>query len=129
MKAIFATAAIALAGPALAADPAGMLAGYEAQARKADAAFSASATRGATLFASTHGREWSCASCHGNPPTATGRHVKTGKSIAALAPRSNPERFTNVARTEKWFRRNCNDVLARACTAAEKADVLAYLLK
>jgi hypothetical protein len=30
---------------------------------------------------------------------------------------------------EKWFKRNCNDVLARACTPAEKADVLAYLLK
>ncbi|MGE3163031.1 MAG: DUF1924 domain-containing protein, partial [Burkholderiales bacterium] len=45
------------------------------------------------------------------------------------SPAANPERFTAEAKTEKWFRRNCNDVLGRACTAAEKADVLAYLLK
>ena len=31
-------------------------------------------------------------------------------------------------RVEKWFRRNCNDVVGRECTAAEKADVLAWLL-
>jgi hypothetical protein len=30
---------------------------------------------------------------------------------------------------EKWFRRNCNDVLGRTCTPSEKADVMAYLLK
>jgi len=29
---------------------------------------------------------------------------------------------------EKWFRRNCNDVLNRACTASEQGDVLAYLM-
>ncbi|HET6803481.1 MAG TPA: DUF1924 domain-containing protein, partial [Casimicrobiaceae bacterium] len=27
------------------------------------------------------------------------------------------------------FRRNCNDVLSRACTPQEKGDVLAYLLE
>lgn len=48
--------------------------------------------------------------------------------IAALAPRFNPERFTDNAKTEKWFRRNCNDVVGRECSAAEKADVLAWLL-
>ena len=30
---------------------------------------------------------------------------------------------------DKWFRRNCNDVLSRECTAVEKADVLAWLLQ
>ena len=35
--------------------------------------------------------------------------------------------LTDVARVDKWFRRNCNDVLSRECSAAEKADVLAYL--
>jgi len=32
------------------------------------------------------------------------------------------------AKVEKWFRRNCNDVMGRECTAGEKADVLAWLL-
>ena len=40
----------------------------------------------------------------------------------------NAERFTDAAKSEKWFRRNCNDVVGRECTAAEKADVLAWLL-
>ena len=34
---------------------------------------------------------------------------------------------TDEAKVDKWFRRNCNDVLSRECTAVEKADVLAYL--
>jgi hypothetical protein len=41
---------------------------------------------------------------------------------------SNPERFTDQTKAEKWFKRNCNDVLARECTAQEKADVLSWLL-
>lgn len=86
------------------------------------------AERGRALFTSTHGGEWSCASCHGNPPTATGRHASTGKAIEPLAPAFNQRAFTDGARVDKWFRRNCNDVLKRECSAAEKADVLAYLL-
>ena len=33
-----------------------------------------------------------------------------------------------TAKVEKWFARNCNDVLGRACTPVEKGDVLAWLL-
>ena len=51
------------------------------------------------------------------------------QTIAPLAPAFNPERFTETAKVDKWFRRNCNDVLKRECTAAEKADVVAWLLK
>jgi len=29
---------------------------------------------------------------------------------------------------EKWFKRNCKDVLARECTAQEKADFVAFLI-
>jgi len=87
-----------------------------------------SPTRGQQLFTQPHGREWRCASCHGVVPTATGRHASTGKPIAPLAPAFNAERFTDAARAEKWFRRNCNDVVGRECTAAEKADLLAWLL-
>lgn len=129
MKRILVAAAVALAGPVLAADPAGLLDGYQAEARKADPAFSASVQRGRQFFNAAHGGEWSCASCHGNPPTAAGRHAKTGKTIAPLAPAANPQRFVDAARSEKWFGRNCNDVLGRACTSAEKADVLAFLVK
>jgi hypothetical protein len=84
--------------------------------------------QGQQFFNATHGREWSCASCHNALPTGNAKHASTGKPIEALAPAFNPERFTDPAKSEKWFRRNCNDVLARACTAAEKADVLAWLI-
>lgn len=83
--------------------------------------------QGQRLFTSDHGREWRCASCHGAVPTRPGQHAVTGKTIAALAPAANPERFTDAARSEKWFRRNCNDVLGRECTPAEKADVIGWL--
>ena len=117
-------AATALLSPtAGAAAPSELLAGYSAQA-----AAPALAGRGQQLFTTTHGREWNCASCHGAVPTAAGKHASTGKPIAALAPAFNPERFTDAAKTEKWFRRNCNDVMGRACTAGEKADVMAWLL-
>lgn len=120
---------MAASGTAMAADPAGFLAGFQAEARKADAAFAASPQRGERFFTARHGGEWSCASCHGSPPTAQGKHAKTAKVIAPLAPAANAERFTDAAKVDKWFRRNCNDVLGRACTPAEKADVLAYLLR
>ncbi|MEP7329918.1 MAG: DUF1924 domain-containing protein, partial [Betaproteobacteria bacterium] len=79
------------------------------------------------MFQTAHGGEWSCASCHTANPLAPGKHAKTGKAIAALAPAANPERFTSLATAEKWFKRNCNDVIGRECTAQEKGDVLAYL--
>lgn len=85
------------------------------------------AAKGQTFFNTRHGGEWSCASCHGTPPTAQGKHANTGKVIAPLAPAFNAKAFTDSAKVEKWFKRNCNDVLARECSAAEKADVLAYL--
>ena len=93
----------------------------------AEAGAPANAARGQTFFTSRHGGEWSCASCHGQPPTANGKHASTGKSIAPLAPAFNPKAFTDTAKVDKWFRRNCNDVVSRECTAVEKADVLAYL--
>ena len=115
--------ALALAPWAQATTPAEQLAGYTAQAGGP-----AQAARGQQLFTTRHGKEWSCASCHTASPTVEGKHASTGKTITALAPAFNPERFTDAAKTEKWFRRNCNDVFARECSAAEKADVLAWLL-
>lgn len=108
--------------PAHATTPAELVTRYAAQAGA-----TASAERGQRLFTQTHGREWSCSSCHGNPPTQTGRHASTGRSIAPLAPGFNPARFTDEAKVEKWFRRNCTDVIGRECSAGEKADVIAWL--
>lgn len=83
--------------------------------------------RGKAFFTSRQGGQWSCASCHGNPPTAAGKHANTGKVIEPLAPAFNPQVFTDIAKVDKWFRRNCKDVAQRECSAAEKADVMAYL--
>ena len=83
---------------------------------------------GKIFFTQTHGKEWSCASCHGNPPISAGKHASTNKVIPALAPIANADAFTETAKIDKWFRRNCNDVLARECTPLERANVLAYLI-
>jgi mono/diheme cytochrome c family protein len=118
-----AAAAFALPGVAHAATPAELLSAFAGRAGTAP-----QPARGQQLFTTRHGREWSCASCHGTPPTQAGRHASTGKPIAALAPAANGERFTDPAKAEKWFRRNCNDVIGRECTDVEKADVLAWLV-
>jgi hypothetical protein len=108
---------------ASAATPASLAATYAAQAGAPGVP-----ARGQQFFTAVHARDWSCASCHGAVPTQAGKHAATGKSIATLAPAFNAERFTDAAKVEKWFRRNCNDVVGRECTAAEKADVLGWLL-
>ena len=87
-----------------------------------------SAARGEKFFKVKHGSDWICASCHTENPIVTGKHAKTEKPIDLLAPSANAERFTNPKKVEKWFKRNCNDVLDRVCTPQEKGDVLAYLL-
>lgn len=118
----------ALAWGALTPALAGDTTPVQQQARwTAEAGAPANATRGQSFFNSRHGGEWSCASCHGQPPTAEGKHASTGKTIAPLAPAFNAKAFTDAAKADKWFRRNCKDVLSRECSAAEKADVLAYL--
>ncbi len=116
-------ACLALAAlQATAAAPADLLAGYGRGSVP-------EAARGQAFFTQRQaGRDWSCATCHGALPLAAGRHAVTAREIAPLAPAANPQRFTDAAKAEKWFRRNCNDVLGRACSDAEKADVLAWLL-
>mgnify|MGYP006293012831 CR=1 FL=1 len=116
-----------LSGLAWADSPADLLDHYQAQAKVAGLA-AGDAARGQSFFNSTHGNEWKCASCHGAVPTGKGEHAMTHKVIEPMAPAFNPQRFSDLAKTEKWFRRNCKDVLARDCSAAEKADVLAWLI-
>ncbi len=111
-------------GAAQAADtsPAAQLANWSAQAGSPG-----NAARGQSFFRAKHGGEWSCASCHGTPPTKDGKHANTGKVIPPLAPAFNAKAFTDTAKVDKWFKRNCKDVLSRECSAGEKADLLAYL--
>ena len=122
-------AALVATGIGAAQTPADIQRGYETGARQGSPAFAGfSAQRGEAFFASTHGGDWSCASCHTRSPLAVGRHAVTGKDIAPLAPAASATRFTDPAKVEKWFTRNCNDVLKRPCTPLEKGDVLAYLM-
>ena len=122
IKTVLVILAFATSGVVGAATPLELLKTYEAQSGKA------SPVRGEQFFNSKHGKEWSCASCHENPPNHDTKHIVTGKVIKPLAPVANPTRFTDDAKVEKWFKRNCNDVLGRECTAQEKADVLSWLM-
>ena len=123
LRFLYALGTVAAASTAHAQSPDKILSGYTAQSGTAPAP-----ARGQQFFISRHGRDWACATCHGAVPTSSGQHAATGKSIAPLAPAFNPERFTDAAKTEKWFRRNCSDVVGRECTAGEKADVLSWLM-
>ena len=116
---------------ALAASPAELLKGYSAEASRQQAGFTPSAQRGAAFYARSFGvsaKMPSCTSCHTQDPAKAGRHVVTDKPIKPLSPAANPERFTDLAKADKWFGRNCKEVVGRDCTAAEKADLLAFVM-
>lgn len=118
-----------IALPAWAEQPQDFLTRFAAQAKIANAGFSGfDASRGEQFFKLHHDGDWSCSTCHTENPTAMGQHTVTKKDIKPMAPSANPERFTDAAKVEKWFKRNCKDVLKRECSAQEKGDVLTYLL-
>lgn len=101
------------------------------EARAADPAFSAfSLERGAELhqraFAGGKPDTPACATCHGKDPRQAGQ-TRTGKRIDAMASSVSPARYGDSEKVEKWFKRNCQEVLGRACTAQEKGDWLAYM--
>ena len=115
------------------APPQDLLQSYAVQAKQENPQFQAfSAARGEQLYHAkrTHssGKMLSCASCHTDNPKSAGRHEKTGKAIQPLAPIANRDRFADTAKVEKWFKRNCQDVLERACSVQEKGDFVTYLL-
>lgn len=84
-------------------------------------------TAGKQIFISkNNGAFESCASCHTDNLKSNGKHAKTSREIKPFAPISNPERFTDLAKVEKWFKRNCNDVFSRECSTKEKSDIIAY---
>lgn len=125
--ATFAILAALGAAAAQAATPAALLAEYRAAAGPG---FAPSAARGAAFFArafNVSAKMPACTSCHTDNPVQPGRHVVTDKAIKPLAPAANAERFSDPAKVEKWFRRNCTEVVGRECSAAEKADFIAFL--
>lgn len=128
IKRIAWTGLVLLSANAAADTPGSFMARYAQQAGVAVTALSPS--RGEAFYRSEHpgrdGTAKSCASCHTANPKQAGR-TRVGKRIEPLAPAANPERFTDAAKVEKWFRRNCKDVLQRECSAQEKGDFIAWL--
>ena len=108
-----------------------LMAGYLQGAQKKDKGLKAfSASVGKTFFMTKNttkkGEEMSCATCHTDNPTKTGK-TKAGKAIDPIAISANAKRFTDKAKVEKWFKRNCKDVYDRECTDKEKGDFVAYM--
>ena len=115
--------------PSRAETPQNFLDEYRQAAKAQSPAFKDfSATAGEGFYRNKHGGDWSCASCHTDNPAAQGKHTVTGKVIQPISPNANPERFRDHAKVNKWFKRNCNDVLKRECTPEEKGNFLTYLL-
>lgn len=109
-----------------------LLGQYALSAKAASPAFSGfSAARGeklhVTKFAGGKAETPSCTSCHADSPRSVGR-TPAGKSIEALAVSLTPARYSDPAKVEKWFKRNCNEVLGRECTPLEKGDWLSYMI-
>ncbi len=90
-----------------------------------------SAERGKALFLAKHkgGKPEtpSCTTCHTDSPFKTGR-TRVGKDIAPMALSRTPDRYSDLKKVEKWFRRNCRSVLGRECTVQEKGDFLTYMM-
>ncbi|MBP8168630.1 MAG: DUF1924 domain-containing protein [Azonexus sp.] len=103
---------------------------YAAEASAQQAGFTPAAKRGEALFRqrfSNNDKMPTCTSCHTDSPLNAGQHAITGKSVKPLAVSANAERFSDSAKVEKWFGRNCKEVVGRACTPAEKADFVTYM--
>ena len=123
---VFILPALAAAGPR---DD--ILARYAEQAQRLIPAFSGfSAERGQAFynrsFAGGKAETPACTSCHGTDPRHSGQTL-SGKAIDPVAVSTAPARYTDSLKVEKWFKRNCNEVLGRPCTVLEKGDWLTYV--
>ena len=132
-KTTIALALVLTSAYALAASPVEVLQTYTAQAKKGNPSFKEfSAANGDKFYHAavkhSSGKQVSCAACHTDNPRNAGKHDRTGKEILPLAPAANKDRFTDAATVEKWFKRNCQDVLERECSAQEKGDFMTYVL-
>lgn len=130
-KGLTAISAVLFAGSVYAAAPnAAMNAMLDGLKKEAGASFSAEEGRKLYNAKRTHSQkkeERSCTTCHTANPAATGK-TTAGKVIEAISPVANPERFTDPKKVEKWFKRNCEWVLERECTAKEKGDFITYMM-
>ena len=130
MKRSFALVLLATSVAASAESPRQLIDGYTAEAVREQPAFKPLAARGGEFYARRFGvseKMVACAACHTDNPAQPGRHAVTGKDIKPLAPAANAERFSDPAKVEKWFKRNCKEVVGRECSASEKADFIAFL--
>jgi hypothetical protein len=103
---------------------------YAAEAAAVQIGFTPAAQRGEAFFTkhfAVNDKMPACTSCHTAKPQNPGQHAITGKTIKPLAVAANAERFSDPAKVEKWFSRNCKEVVGRLCTPAEKADFVAYM--
>jgi hypothetical protein len=120
-------------GPATAGEsPKSLLDFYASEAKASDPGFSGfSAERGEHLFRTNFSTGKpdtpSCTTCHTTDPRKTGQ-TRAGKDIEPMAASANPNRYSDQAKAEKWFGRNCNNVLGRECTATEKGDFITFML-
>ncbi len=108
----------------------GLLGRYEQRARAEEPGFRGfDGARGRALYFGEHDSssgKVSCATCHTQDPRQSGRSP-VGRVIEPLAPSANSARFTDAAKADKWFDRNCKQVLGRACTASERGDFVTWL--
>ena len=78
-------------------------------------------------FPASDGKMRQCTTCHGKDLGKNGKHSKSGKVIKPMAASVNKERYTEMKKINKWFKRNCKWTLGRECTNQEKGDILKYL--
>ncbi len=105
----------------------GLLAKYEQEGAQNFSAATGEAIWRQRFSDATSGQERGCTDCHTADLRQTGKHARTGKLIKPMAPSVNPERFTDPAKIEKWFLRNCKWTVGRTCTSQEKGDLLMFL--
>lgn len=132
MRKFLMLALLAAAFGAAAEAPRQVVQSYAAEAARQQPGFTPSAARGGEFFKHRFGindKMPACVACHTEQPTQAGRHAVTGKAIRPLAPAADADRLSDAGKVEKWFGRNCKEVVGRACTPAEKADFLQFLVE
>ncbi|MBI5886061.1 MAG: DUF1924 domain-containing protein [Deltaproteobacteria bacterium] len=133
VAAVFFAAGVLYAGVQPNKEMQALMDSYLAAAMKADPGFKGfSAEEGKAFFNakrmhSANKEERGCTTCHTTNPANKGK-TTVGKVIEPMAPSINKERFTDPAKVEKWFKRNCSWVLERECTPKEKGNYITYML-
>ena len=132
LKGLAALSAVLLAGSAYAASPNASMSSVLDGLKKEAGVGAFSAEEGRKLYNAKRAHsqkkeERSCTTCHTADPASPGR-TTAGKVIEPISPAGSPERFTDPKKVEKWFKRNCEWVLERECTAKEKGDFITYMM-